>query len=693
MNGVKRQASWGICSCPYTRIYSQLPNPLGHALKLHKVSSIQPDGEFLVLLLNCPDCRQELLKSIFEQYPPPVSEEVEKEVHEWLTRLTRAVASGTRSSDCEEVNTQWWTNDKRICLQSTAANPLKDKLLKWRGWTPRMLTTLELHTQRSLEVELRKKWVARLLGHIIPHAPNIPYLAKVLGHTDEMQEFKDLLGATRFGTLRTHTLNLEKMLQLVPSLIPWDEKKLISLLNALRTQEVTPQKVQQFWLTMKFLSIRLGLIDPEQLAQIKHKKEAIRDALVTTLILPQRRAVVPSLDVIRALETLSRRPGPDGYLASIARFLVGCSGRLSDAQHTQPSTMQLTAETIEFTAWQTKVMSVVTNRQKPTPLIAPLHSFTGVPWWQTLEKGVKWMLLDKTFRDLDFMLPCPTKDRLGWVPRPASNGQAMRWLRFILAGEPMGSFDLHTLSWPSFRVFMADWAYRTGISRDRRRYIGRWASDSMADTYTREHRSVICSIWNEVVSSKEKLVAGVSVPEDLTTAHYFPEKQNGGPQELAVTPEKSTIKSLSPGGSDNSWNVIEVSKGKQGGTLDPGQPIPADKVAVEQGGPLTPMSVLRGARGSRQTKAHLFRTDGKAVGCGWMPRHGQVQIIAEEDWLHDADCVQCTKCFKFFTWPSTWIASGEPVADPVEESQSEISSASEVDSDLDSEEGGLVPTW
>jgi hypothetical protein len=120
------------------------------------------------------------------------------------------------------------------------------------------------------------------------------------------------------------------------------------------------------------------ILNPDSLDALRQKKEAVRDTLVTTLLLPQKRATVPSLEMAQALETLSRRPGPDRYIASLARFMIGCSGRLSDIQHTQPSAKHLTNNTIEYVAWQTKVLSVTQNRQKPTPLTSQLLSFTGI---------------------------------------------------------------------------------------------------------------------------------------------------------------------------------------------------------------------------------------------------------------------------------------------------------------------------
>ena len=652
---MKIMSTVSLVSCPYRDKYEDLPVPISHGLKLMGISCIQPDGEYLVLLSSDPVCWQDVLASIYKQYPQPVEDPVKLEIEDNLNKLLRAVIAGTPSHEYQPIHSQWWAANKRACLRVDESHTT-DMSKKWRSWTPKTVSKLEPLSQRKLEVQLKQKWLARLLSHFIPYASAIPYFRAVMGKGDDLREFMDLLGASRFSSLRAHTLNLEKMIQIVPDLIPWNDEKVVFLLNKLRQNEATPSKVQQYWTTLRFLSIKTGLLNPDALDALRQKKEAVRDSLVTTLLLPQKRATVPSLEMVQALETLSRRPGPDGYVAALARFMIGCSGRLSDIQHTQPSTMHLTNSTIEFVAWQTKVMSVTQNRQKPTPLISPLHFFTGIQWWLTLSKAVKWFLSQPHFENMDFMLPCPTKDRLGFVSRPAGNSQAMRWLKSLLATLELGGLDLKKLTWPSFRVFMADWAYQCGISRDRRRYIGRWANEGMADTYTREHRAVICDIWEEVLIKKDLLRPSAEVPENLEDNYYYPEEEQE-PDALQA--------------------IVKM---------------PADKVPPEKGGPLTPMSIILDPKSKRSCKAHLFRQDGRAVGCGWCPKSGHVKTLIEEDWLQDPHSTERTKCFMHFTWPSTWATSGGQII-ITDSSDSEVDTDSEIDSDEESNDESTVAIW
>ena len=75
---------------------------------------------------------------------------------------------------------------------------------------------------------MRRKWAERLLAHLIPHAGEIAHLAPLRGDNEE-QEFHDLLGDTRFRTLRQRCLVLEHMLKWdLP--IPWKESNVRELL-------------------------------------------------------------------------------------------------------------------------------------------------------------------------------------------------------------------------------------------------------------------------------------------------------------------------------------------------------------------------------------------------------------------------------------------------------------------------------
>ena len=125
-------------------------------------------------------------------------------------------------------------------------------------------------TQRKLELHLRDRWAERIIGLLLPFAKDIPHLRAVHGENVH-QEYLDLLGDTRFRTLRIHCLCFENIQKLGFNVIPWKEGDIRSLLNTLRDQEITPHRLQGIWSTLRWFSAKFGLLDPDSLERFKAK--------------------------------------------------------------------------------------------------------------------------------------------------------------------------------------------------------------------------------------------------------------------------------------------------------------------------------------------------------------------------------------------------------------------------------------
>jgi hypothetical protein len=377
--------------------------------------------------------------------------------------------------------------------------------------------------------------------------------------------------------------------------------------------------------------------------------------------------------------------------------MAGSSARFNDIMHTQPSTMKVTETTIELVAWQTEVTGVLDNT-RPMPLIAPKHSFSGVKWWIALELHLKALLDHPKFQNADFILPTPTSDHMALIPRPCSNNQALRWLRQLLVTAQYPADKAGKLTLPSFRVWMADLAYQHGISRDKRRYIGRWAAESTADIYTREHRIVICQIWDEVTQGMAlrgpAAASGAEreVPEDLNHKHYNLQQPSsaapGADSEEEKTPYVSPHSPKDTASSDNptppkrvkTW--IPAASGAD-------EPIPADMATANTDGPYTPAINIKPNGNTQTHKVHLFTVHRRAVGCGWEPKLSQITNLDEHEWIRrhrDRTMTTCIPCFRRYTWPSTWKTATATDHDADADSQTSNSSASDAatDSDADS---------
>ena len=118
----------------------------------------------------------------------------------------------------------------------------------------------------------------------------------------------------------------------------------------------------------------------------------------------------------------------DSFILGLVRFQVGCSARFNDLQHTAPSTMKHTTNTLEFSAWQTKTVSATRIRKHPVPLICPKFSFTGHMWWQPLLTWWTRLSSHLAFEAIDYLIPTISKDGMGFISRPGRpSGWPTNW--------------------------------------------------------------------------------------------------------------------------------------------------------------------------------------------------------------------------------------------------------------------------
>ena len=275
------------------------------------------------------------------------------------------------------------------------------------------------------------------------------------------QEALDLLGDARFRTIRQHCLMHESLKKKDFTAIPWRESDVRQLLNRLRDEEVT------LWDTIRWFSKKFGILDPQECIRLKNKKASLEEELVETTTKPQRKAAVPSKEVLWALEegaTLqdgagAKGPGTphggptdrhawgDAFILAITRFQVGCSARFNDLQHVHPQKLSQTSQTLELQAWQTKTVSATKIRRQPVPLICPKYSFTGHTWWLTFEAMIRKMTQTKGFEDMDYLIPTINKEYTGFIARPCNPDRALRWLKDALVRRGAPVAHVQPLSW------------------------------------------------------------------------------------------------------------------------------------------------------------------------------------------------------------------------------------------------------
>ena len=249
-------ASSLLVPSPFGRAFLRAPPWLQEILRHHGFGPHQSDGHVLVHTCLRPATQEDEL--ILEDHPdfidigskvtwtttfgyilntaltrmgggdPAAGDHME--VHLQMLELLSKVRGGPDPTAYTERQLRWEIVDRERWLNSFIPAPITDlKLVKWRHWKPSRIKELGPINQKVLEGHLRRKWAERLLAHLIPHAGEIAHLAPLRGDNEE-QEFHDLLGDTRFRTLRQRCLVLEQMLKWdLP--IPWKESNVGELLN------------------------------------------------------------------------------------------------------------------------------------------------------------------------------------------------------------------------------------------------------------------------------------------------------------------------------------------------------------------------------------------------------------------------------------------------------------------------------
>ena len=449
-------------------------------------------------------------------------------------------------------------------------------------------------------------------------------------------------------------------------------------------------------LSFPWLSKTFGLLNLDEEHRLKAKKQALEESLADTATKPQRKAVVPSKEVVWALEegasSLSTAgiirpegtmvPGVephkvmDSYILGLARFQLGCSARFNDLQHVHPREIHCTTETVELQAWQTKTVSAAKIRRHPVPLICPKYSFSGKDWWSGLVALIRKLTQEERFKDMDFLIPTVSKGFNGVICRPSTPDRGLRWLKEALFRQGVNRELIDPLTWHSFRVFIPDCAFQLGVPRTQRQYLGNWLTESTADVYTREKRNVVVSIWQRVASKVDTLnmKPGRERREDLNHPDWDEPilDLEEEPQEGRV-PVDTPVRT--PGSS--SWSAISNDRDS-----------PAPKVLFTEPAPgsLRVVSSRTRTTASGQYRIHLLNGEGTAVGCGWRPKSGSVEDLSPDDFRNEMGLYgKCTRCFKSHDLPLEYQQGPAQVNDAPVDSDSSNESGSDTDDSVDTE--------
>ena len=253
-----------------------------------RIVGLAPDGNHVLV---ASDTYNLILARILGSQPQPLEEADLELATKTLQQLLFRAAGARQSHTYSPLEMEQAIRDREqwILSGSIEAPDVLAVANKWRHWKPGKIKTQLPTSQRALEQHLRARWLERLLGYFIPFRHQIPYMHQVMG-ARELEEFGHLFGDARFRTIRAHCFAYEGMRKIGFQNLPWTAGDVRHLMNQAVTLEVTPAKLQKWWGTLKWLSIKLGMLNVDEHKQLLAKRKAIQETLVDTQVKPQRKA-------------------------------------------------------------------------------------------------------------------------------------------------------------------------------------------------------------------------------------------------------------------------------------------------------------------------------------------------------------------------------------------------------------------
>ena len=294
-------------------------------------------------------------------------------------------------------------------------------------------------------------------------------------------------------------------------------------------------------------------------------------------------------------------------------------------------------------------------------LIATKYSFTGVHWWLPLTSTAKSLAQHPS--QPDYLLPQPDRHFHKLIPRPCQYHTALKWLRHILATNLCETATVASLTLHSLRLWAAEAAFQANVDRERRKYIGQWSQEATADIYTRDHRTVITAVWNELTA---KLQAQPDILPPNTAEHPATAPKNPlDPIYFDTTATTTSTPPLPPPPRPPTTAKLPT----------------VDKYPKHKGGPLTVVINNHSTGTDRKQRIHFYTPARTSVGCTtpYNPtRQNQLTTATDYKEIHATSRI-CFFCARHATLPPTWTTTPQ-----TEDNDTDNDSHSSADSALPS---------
>ena len=550
----------------------------------------------------------------------------------------------------------------------------------WRHFSPTKYQAETATTQKAIEDLVSSKWRSRLLTKLLPFIEHFTYM-KQNQAADKWERWHMLFGVTRANTIKNHCLAFEQMLKFLESdPFPLTTDSAMHILSHHIHKKSTASRLRKAWKTLRWICKTFGHDDITSRQDLKNSYDHAIDKLNTSLYTTNKKAIMPTMRAIHALEKAANNDKlskATQYAAATFRYQLGCSGRFNDLQHVAPHTFTEQSHTIEGFPWQTKTMNRNDSRQHKA-LICPKHSFTGIHWWLPLTTGAPVLAAHES--QPDYLLPQPDRHFSALIPRPCQYHTALKWLRHILASNDCDPETTNSITLHSLRLWAAETAYLTNIDRDKRKYIGQWSHEATADIYTRDHRMMITGIWDEMTakihSDPTILPSALQLaPKDPLDKDYFVDADDRDEHIAPATPNINDLLPHTP-------------------LAAPAALLDVTSFPTDMGGPLTIMVNTKTTGKDRVRRIHFYTLGGRPIGCATKYNPITQDAIANDDdyvscYLESEVCKHCARHARI---PETWtdlakathsITAHKNLTAPSESSQSDDEASNDTASEKD----------
>lgn len=250
----------------------------------------------------------------------------------------------------------WLLARSEIRTTHANAGPTAKAATRYRHWKPRDSASLDHVTQQDIDATLRTRWAERLLTAIRPYP--LPFFED---NPEPSQQIR-LLGKTKWTTIKTHALTVERMLRVDPGILLWKGGRTTTarthdFLDKVVESNCKLSRLQSYWNTLKCVCQKTGYDPPTVREDLKSAYEHATTKLSTALYREPHRAHMPPDEVVQALEkgaTNATRSSVYQYYASMLRTQLGVSARFVGMQHTSPCTHEVHKHHIDMAPWQDK---------------------------------------------------------------------------------------------------------------------------------------------------------------------------------------------------------------------------------------------------------------------------------------------------------------------------------------------------